>query len=413
MRYLSLFSGIGGIDLGLDRAGMTCVGQCEIDPFCRAVLAKHWPNVFRWSDVTDLPVELIRYVCGRIDLLCGGFACQDVSCAGKGAGIGRQTRSGVTWRNLFRLARGLRPAWLLLENVPALRSRGVDRVLRALERIGYSLRSVVVGAEHVGLPHKRHRVWIVGKLADPAGQHGEQWERFWKPSAIESGSKSRIEGHGSSELAHPSSIGPQAGNVPSGQSEVRSSTGCSDGFERLGGVRRESEELDSTLLAGPQEQHATAITGEPEERQSLRGTAESGIRGNLANAIGEQCDGGLPQPQRQEEERITSDRAGDQCNGQQRAIHSLQRSNWSDCGTDFAGADGSNPRCPARPGQQQHEWEAPRLIEFPVGSSTSGPSARLVRSANRHALKALGNAVVWTIPYLIGTWMIEQSNLKP
>src|SRR6476660_8578618 len=114
MTYGSLFSGIGGMDLGLDRAGLTCKWQVEIDPFCRKILAKHWLHVKRYGD--------IRTVDGRdlepVDLLAGGFPCQDLSQAGKRAGI-EGTRSGL-WFEFARIIGELRPRYVLVENVPGL-----------------------------------------------------------------------------------------------------------------------------------------------------------------------------------------------------------------------------------------------------------------------------------------------------
>jgi DNA (cytosine-5)-methyltransferase 1 len=161
MNSLHVYAGVGMHTLGFQRAGFTPVGLCEIDPYCRAVLAKHWPGVFIHDDVRTLSVDAVRARCGRIDLLEGGFMCTDISQAGKGRGLTRTTRSGITWRNFFRLARGLRPDWLVLENVPRLRSVGADRVLRALERIGYACWPLVVGAIHVGASFVGQRVWIV------------------------------------------------------------------------------------------------------------------------------------------------------------------------------------------------------------------------------------------------------------
>lgn len=168
MRYLSLFTGIGGMDLGLDRAGMTCIGQVEIDPYCRAVLAKHWPDVKRMEDVRDVTAESFE----RPDLICGGFPCQDISVAGKGAGL-TGARSGL-WYEMLRVIRAFRPRWVLAENVPALRTRGADAVLDDLERAGYTCWPLVVGAEHVGAPHRRRWVFIVGRLvhAERAGLEG-------------------------------------------------------------------------------------------------------------------------------------------------------------------------------------------------------------------------------------------------
>jgi DNA (cytosine-5)-methyltransferase 1 len=149
----SLFSGIGGMDLGLERAGWTCKWQCETDDFCNAVLAQHWPGVVRYGDIRELTSP------EPVDLLCGGFPCQDISVAGKGAGLGG-ARSGLWWE-MWRLIQKLRPAWVLVENVPALRTRGADAILDALDSEGYACWPCVVGAEAIGAPHRRKRVWLV------------------------------------------------------------------------------------------------------------------------------------------------------------------------------------------------------------------------------------------------------------
>lgn len=181
MRYLSLFSGIGAHDLGFERAGWQCVGQVEIDPFCRAVLAKHWPRVPRFEDVRDVSAGDVLERCGTVDCITGGFMCTDISLAGKGAGLTRFSRSGVTWRNLFRLARSIRPDWLVIENVPALRARGYDRCAGVLERIGYACRPLVVSSAHIGANIRRARVWIIATLlvrADDSRLQGSEWSWF-------------------------------------------------------------------------------------------------------------------------------------------------------------------------------------------------------------------------------------------
>ena len=132
LRVLELFAGIGGFGLGLERAGMKVVGQVEIDEYCQKILEKHWPKVSRWSDIRHVTVDDIRRRCGRVDLICGGFPCQDISTAGKGAGIVEGERSGL-WREMWRIIKDVRPAWVLIENVPALKVRGADGVFAALE----------------------------------------------------------------------------------------------------------------------------------------------------------------------------------------------------------------------------------------------------------------------------------------
>jgi len=159
VRFLSVFAGIGGFDLGLERAGWQCVGQVEIDPFCRRVLAKHWPNVVRFEDVREVTGELIRERCGDVDAVVGGFPCQDISFAGAGAGLDGD-RSGL-WRELYRLICELRPRFALMENVAALLNRGMGRVLADLARIRYDAEWSIVSACSMGAPHMRRRVFIV------------------------------------------------------------------------------------------------------------------------------------------------------------------------------------------------------------------------------------------------------------
>lgn len=136
------------------------MGQVEIDDYCQKILEKHFPKAKRWRDICTVSANDIRRRCGAIDLICGGFPCQDISSAGKGKGANEGERSGL-WREMWRLIKDLRPDWVLLENVPALRTRGADSVLSAMEAIGYTCWALVVGAWAVGAPHKRDRVFIV------------------------------------------------------------------------------------------------------------------------------------------------------------------------------------------------------------------------------------------------------------
>lgn len=164
MRVFELFAGVGGLSLGLERAGMTTVGLCETDPFCRDVLARRFPGVPLYDDVTTLNPAAV----GAVDVIAGGFPCQDISVAGKGAGIDGK-RSGL-WKEMHRVIESVRPRWVIAENVPDLRTRGADRVLGDLEAIGYACWPLVVGADDIGAPHRRKRVFIV------AHQRGERLE---------------------------------------------------------------------------------------------------------------------------------------------------------------------------------------------------------------------------------------------
>lgn len=156
MKVGSLFSGIGGFDLGLERAGFTITWQVEIDPYCQRVLAKHWPHVTRYGDITTMDWATVQ----PVDLLCGGFPCQDLSFAGKRAGIDG-ARSGL-WSEYVRAIRHLRPRYVLVENVPGLLSNAyMGRVLGDLASCGYDAEWDCIPASAVGAPHRRDRVWIV------------------------------------------------------------------------------------------------------------------------------------------------------------------------------------------------------------------------------------------------------------
>jgi DNA (cytosine-5)-methyltransferase 1 len=154
LRILDLFSGIGGFSLGLERAGMRTVAFCEIDPFCRQVLAKRWPDVACHDDVSTM-----QFSEGMADVVCGGFPCQDVSLAGKRAGLSGK-RSGL-YRELVRAIRVVRPHHAIMENVAALLSDGMGTVLGDLAESGLDLEWDCIPANAIGAPHERDRVWIV------------------------------------------------------------------------------------------------------------------------------------------------------------------------------------------------------------------------------------------------------------
>jgi DNA (cytosine-5)-methyltransferase 1 len=162
MTFGSLFTGIGGFDLGLEWAGMTSVWQVEIDARCNEVLAHHWPDVQRYGDVTDVGKRNL----GPVDLICGGFPCQDVSVAGRRAGLAGE-RSGL-WFQFHRVIEELGPEWVVIENVPGLLSsnKGHDlaTILSGLAQLGYWWAYRVLDAQFFGVAQRRRRVFIVGCL---------------------------------------------------------------------------------------------------------------------------------------------------------------------------------------------------------------------------------------------------------
>ena len=156
MKVLDLFSGIGGFSLGLECAGWETVAFCEIEPSCHKVLSKYWPDVPIFEDVTKLSASDITTT---VDVICGGFPCQDISVAGKKAGIGG-LRSGL-WKEYLRLINEIRPKYAIIENVANLRSHGLITVLQDLWQIGYDAEWHCISASALGAPHQRDRIWII------------------------------------------------------------------------------------------------------------------------------------------------------------------------------------------------------------------------------------------------------------
>lgn len=170
-RVLDLFSGIGGFSLGLERTGgFKTVAFCEIEPFCRRVLAKHWPEVPCYDDVRTLTADALARDGIAVDVICGGFPCQDISYAGFGAGL-TGDRSGLWWE-IDRLIGELGPRLVILENVAALLDRGMADVLGALSSRGFDAEWDTVTACSVGHTHVRPRVFIVAYADGLYGREG-------------------------------------------------------------------------------------------------------------------------------------------------------------------------------------------------------------------------------------------------
>lgn len=159
-RVLDLFSGVGGFSLGLERTGgFVTVAFCETQDFQRRILSKHWPEVPIYHDVRELNAAVLKRDGITIDVICGGFPCQDVSIAGRGRGIDG-SRTGL-WREVIRLAEELNPRFIILENVAKIRSRGLEHLLSALDEVGYDAEWHCIPAAHVGAPHRRDRLWLI------------------------------------------------------------------------------------------------------------------------------------------------------------------------------------------------------------------------------------------------------------
>jgi len=164
LKVLDLFSGIGGFSLGLEKTGgFETVAFCEIEAYPRKVLTKHWPGVPIYDDIRKLTGKTLERDGIAVDVICGGFPCQDLSFAGKRAGL-KGERSGL-WGEYARLIGELRPRYVIVENVPGLLSLGMGAVLGDLAALGYDAVWDCIPAAAVGAPHRRDRVWIIAYAA--------------------------------------------------------------------------------------------------------------------------------------------------------------------------------------------------------------------------------------------------------
>ena len=364
MRALDLFSGIGGIALAAEWAGIETAAFCEIEPYCRRVLARHWPGVPIYEDVRELTRESLErdgvMNDGAIDLICGGYPCQPFSTAGKRRG---KADDRHLWPEMFRLIRELRPAWVVGENVAGHVSLGLDDVLSDLESEGYTCRAFLIPAAGVGAPHKRERVFIVAHAdgfgwddgcnyreerqirSEPERTVLQSGSRRQSPKrrcgACENGISNRNESmaHTSRQLPHGGRNAWRGrGEPPDGGEDVADAKSKQDRRIQQSGIQSDTGSGGQNVVdasgTGWEERHPATVTEKPGhdpgccDQNRRKWPAQSGL--------GRDADG-FP--------------------------------NWLD-----------RTRWPAAFGEPQHDWEPPRMA---VGVKNRVPR-----------LKALGNAVV-------------------
>lgn len=236
MTFGSLFAGIGGIDLGLERAGMECLWQVEKDAWCRKVLTKHWPDIPKYEDVCDVGYENLS----SVDLVCGGFPCQDISAAGRDRNHKRGLegdKSGL-WFEYLRLIDELVPSWVLIENVPALltTNNGADfaAIIQELVEYGYGVTWRVLDAQNFGVSTSRRRLFIVGELGEGSPEtllpdadeelqalSGEKTPRYNKPRICGWGGGLSLERLGQCVLTKADPLRDREGNGLSRRMDTR------------------------------------------------------------------------------------------------------------------------------------------------------------------------------------------------
>lgn len=223
LTHLSLFSGIGGLDLAAEWAGIRTVGQCEWAEYPSKVLEKHWPGIPRWKDIRGLTKESFYERTGRrtVDVVSGGFPCQPFSVAGKQRG---KEDDRFLWPEMARVIKELRPAWVVGENVAGIVRMELPNILSELEALGYRARAFLIPACAVGARHRRYRVAIVGYSdgdgqppAEVEGVHGENsgGEKEGEEEAVKFKGTGRPSSGG--DVADAGSV--RKGRLPSGKEE--------------------------------------------------------------------------------------------------------------------------------------------------------------------------------------------------
>lgn len=284
MRFLSFFAGIGGFDLGLERAGHECVGQVEIDPYAIRVLERPWPDVPRFGDVRTLDASELP----DAELWCGGFPCQPFSVAGK-RGAADDERD--LWPAWFRLIALRRPRWIFGENVPGLLSaeggKAWGRVVRDLASVGYVGEWTVLAARDVGAPHRRERLWIVAHLPDTDEERIRLLSEREQQDAAERGDAEPLDDGAQGELADAYQRRLESVGLAQYRSELRASWGEPDG--RGEGRRRDGETVEHADAPG------RGVAEEGDARSGLEG-ARSGIDRAARGASRPECWCGRGEP---------------------------------------------------------------------------------------------------------------------
>lgn len=389
MRIGSLFAGVGGLELGLEWAGVGhTVWQVEREPFCRQVLAKHWPDAERFDDVRTVGAHNLA----PVEVICGGYPCQPFSQAGRRAGSDDERH---LWPEFARIIRELRPRFAVLENVAGHLSLGFGEVLGDLASLGYDAEWSCVRASDVGARHRRERVFVIAWQADGRHMGDAVSERRTgrKPVAGNGGARARAsEPDGVRSKGHLAQLADRIRDGLQGQQQAGATSRATE--------RGDGADVAHAAVIGSR-RVANVAAGNDADRDGAEWQEASGRSPARSKNVAHSNDGrrvGLGLGGLLDGERSERGNDADRCGGA-RDLGGDDRLEQVDQGSQTEprvgrAAHGLSARLDvARPGEAQAEWEAPRVV-------TQAPYR-----ADR--LRALGNAVVPQVAELVGRRLMQ------
>ena len=371
-KVLDLFAGIGGFSLGLEATGgFETTAFCELDKKAQLVLNKHWPDVPIYEDIKELTYERLQADGNVPSVITGGFPCQDISCAGKAKGILAE-RSGL-WSEMFRLIRDVRPTWAIIENVSALRSKGLTLVLQNLCEIGYMCEWHCIPASAVGAPHQRDRIWIiaypVSECPQPRTNRDTDRNMERKVEEVQGRQDSKPSGI-CEDVANPNS--KQLNSLFNGSSQEGSGETSPTGEVHSG---NQGSNRPNNMVANPN--NSGDRTSQRRDMPKIREAILQGWQEHTLSEPGGYCEdvanptSQRPQGQGQPVKPLSTEKTKDR----------QTAGSFNGCLSDF--------------------W----AVEPNVGRVANGVPNRV------HRLKQLGNSVVPQIPYLLGCAILSTETL--